>query len=75
MRWLHCADFHIGQDRTVQARLLDKIVEHITGQVLEGFVPDLVFITRELANKGVNVEFNNFRKDFADPLLRSQRGG
>ncbi len=74
MRWLHCSDFHIGSDRTAQERLLDKIVGHAADQVSKGFVPDLVFITGDLANKGVNAEYNRFRKDFFDPLRKALGG-
>jgi len=68
LRWLHCSDFHIGKDRTAQERLLEKIVEHVADQVSKGFVPDLVFITGDLANKGVNAEYNSFRNDFVEPM-------
>ena len=53
LRWLHCSDFHIGSDRTAQERLLDKIVGHVADQVSKGFVPDLIFITGDLADRFV----------------------
>lgn len=74
MRWLHCSDFHIGKDRTAQERLLDKIVEHVAARVSEGFIPDLVFITGDLANRGINAEYNTLRKDFVEPLKEALGG-
>jgi len=54
--WLHCSDFHVGKDRTAQERLLGKIVEHVQERVATGCVPDLVFITGDLANRDVSRE-------------------
>lgn len=68
LTWLHCSDFHIGKDRTAQERLLGKIVEHVREQVASGCLPDLVFITGDLANRGINAEYNTFNKDFISPL-------
>lgn len=74
MRWLHCSDFHIGKDRTAQERLTTRIVEHVAEQVSNGFVPDLVFITGDLANSASKNEYSSFRKDFLNPL-REALGG
>jgi predicted phosphodiesterase len=74
LRWLHCSDFHLGKDRTAQERLLEKIVEHLADRVAHGFIPDLVFITGDLANKGLAKEYDGLRKDFSNPL-REALGG
>lgn len=74
LRWLHCSDFHFGKDRTAQERLLEKIVEHVAERVAHGFIPDLVFVTGDLANKGLPKEYDGLRKDFVVPL-REALGG
>lgn len=51
-----------------------KIVEHVASQVSRGFVPDLVFVTGDLANKGLVKEYGSLRGDFVDPL-RETLGG
>ena len=74
LTWLHCSDFHVGKDRTAQERLLRKIVEHVRERVASGLVPDLVFITGDLANRGVNPEYKDFNEGFIAPL-REALGG
>jgi hypothetical protein len=74
LRWLHCSDFHLGKDRTAQERLLEKIVLHVQDQVSKGFVPDLVFITGDLADKGLKAQYASLRRDFINPL-RDTLGG
>ncbi|MGU5738647.1 P-loop NTPase [Aeromonas caviae] len=74
LRWLHCSDFHIGKDRTAQERLTTRIVDHVAEQVSNGFVPDLVFITGDVANSANKKEYSSFRKDFLKPL-REALGG
>ncbi|MEZ5583037.1 MAG: hypothetical protein R3F37_09985 [Candidatus Competibacteraceae bacterium] len=64
LRWLHCSDFHIGKDRTAQERPTTRIVDHVAEQVSNDFVPDLVFITGDLANSANKNEYSSFRKDF-----------
>jgi len=56
LTWLHCSDLHVGKDGIAQERLLGKIVEHVRERVASGLVPDLVLITGDLANRGVNPE-------------------
>ncbi|PPK73414.1 3',5'-cyclic AMP phosphodiesterase CpdA [Methylobacter tundripaludum] len=68
IRWLHLSDFHVGKDNYAQKRLFDKIIEHVKDQGSKGFVPDLVFITGDIANKGLKAEYETFRKGFIAPL-------
>ncbi len=68
IRWLHLSDFHVGKDNYAQKRLFDKIIEHVKDQVSKGFVLDLVFITGDIANKGLKAEYETFRKEFYKPL-------
>jgi len=74
LRWLHLSDFHVGADHYAQKRLFDKIIEHVKEQVGEGFVPDLVFITGDIANKGGKDEYQTFRKEFYIPLEEALGG-
>ena len=61
LTWLHCSDFHVDMDRTGQERLIGEIVEHVQEQVASGCAPGLVFITGDLANRGVNPEYKACR--------------
>lgn len=74
IRWLHLSDFHIGANYYAQKRLFNKIIEHVAEQAKQGFVPDLVFITGDIANKGGNDEYQTFRKEFFQPLEEALGG-
>lgn len=64
----------MGKDRTAQERLATKIVEHVAQQASNGFIPDLVFITGDIANSANKKEYSSFREDFLTPL-RNALGG
>lgn len=69
IRWLHLSDFHVGKDAYEQARLFDEIVKEVGRWIDERkFVPDYVFITGDVANKGLKKEYETFRKSFLIPL-------
>ena len=68
IRYLHLSDFHIGKDGWAQQRLLDKIIGHVKSQVDLGMCPDLVFITGDIANRGLKSEYETFRSEFFHPL-------
>jgi len=72
--WLHCSDFHLGKDNYAQCRLLEKIVEHVRCVVAGGFVPDLVFVTGDLASKGKNAGYAGFRNEVFLPLKEALGG-
>lgn len=74
MRWLHCSDFHTGKDRTAQEKLASKMIDHVKTRISEGFIPDLVFITGDIANFGLKREFDEFHNSFLQPL-RETLGG
>ncbi len=40
----------------------------VKDQVSKGVIPDLVFITGDIANKGLKAEYETFRKEFYKPL-------
>jgi len=70
IRWLHLSDFHVGKDSYEQERLFEAIVKEV-GRLKNDkppFVPDYVFITGDIANKGLRKEYETFRNDFLRPL-------
>lgn len=69
IRWLHLSDFHVGKDPSEHERLFTQILCEIDRWKTEkGFVPNYVFITGDIANKGLKKEYETFRKDFLIPL-------
>lgn len=67
--WLHLSDFHIGKDEYAQGRALDHILTEIKRVSETSRKPDLIFITGDLANKGLEREFEIFDKEFLIPLI------
>ena len=69
IRWLHLSDFHVGKDSYEQQRLFAEILGEVDRWKSErNFVPDYVFITGDIANKGLKREYETFRKEFLVPL-------
>ncbi|MVN79297.1 tetratricopeptide repeat protein [Hymenobacter sp. HMF4947] len=68
IRWLHLSDFHVGMDGYAQRKLFDYIINHVKQKKEQGFVPDFVFITGDLADKGRLEEYKQFWEEFARPL-------
>lgn len=69
VRWLHLSDFHVGKDTYEQARLFSEILEEVERWKAEKkFVPDYVFITGDIANRGLKKEYETFRIKFLGPL-------
>jgi hypothetical protein len=71
LRWLHLSDFHIGMDDNGQRKLFREICNHIAETVTGGFIPELVFITGNIANSGYTSEYSEFFDEFLDPMLGS----
>ena len=68
IRWLHLSDFHVGKDDYATRKMFDYILEHVAQRKAQGLLPDLVFITGDLANKGQTKEYETFWQDFVWPL-------
>lgn len=69
IRWLHLSDFHVGKDPVEQPRLFSEILAEVERWKTEKhFVPDYVFITGDIANKGLKKEYETFRTEFLGPL-------
>ncbi|WP_082532580.1 metallophosphoesterase [Pelomonas sp. Root1237] len=69
IRWLHLSDFHVGKDLYEQKRLFAEILLEIERwKTQKNFVPNYVFITGDIANRGLKREYEAFRKEFLVPL-------
>ena len=67
-KWLHLSDFHTGKDNYAQIKLFTYILEHIEQMKGKGIVPNAVFITGDIANKGQKEEYDIFSEEFIKPL-------
>jgi predicted MPP superfamily phosphohydrolase len=68
VRWLHLSDFHVGKDDYATRKMFDYILEHVRDRKAKGFVPDLLFITGDLADKGLASQYETFWLEFVTPL-------
>lgn len=53
VRWIHLSDFHVGKDGYGQRKLFKYILDHLHERIASGQAPDMVFITGDIANKGL----------------------
>ena len=74
VRWLHLSDFHVGMDNYGQRKLFEQICGHVKETVASGAIPDLVFLTGDLANRGANTEYAEFFELMLAPLLDALGG-
>jgi hypothetical protein len=72
LEWVLRAFYRFEPAQIVRAlgHLLGKIVEHVRERVASVLVPDLVFISGDLANRGVNQESKACNAGFIAPLRR-----
>lgn len=68
IRWLHLSGFHVGKDNYAGRMMFDYILAHVRKRKADGFVPDLLFLTGDLANKGLVGEYETFWQEFIWPL-------
>lgn len=68
IRWLHLSDFHVGKDDYATRKMFDYILAHVSKRKGDGFVPDLLFITGDLADKGLVSQYETIWQDFIWPL-------
>lgn len=68
IRWLHLSDFHVGKENYSQISMFGKILANVGDRVKKGMVPDLVFLTGDIANKGREEEYKEFEDNFLIPL-------
>lgn len=75
IRWLHLSDFHVGMDDYAQRKMFDYIFTHVRKRKEGGFVPDFIFVTGDVADKGKDSEYETFWLEFIDPLQEIIGGG
>ncbi|MEN3943505.1 metallophosphoesterase [Prosthecobacter sp. SYSU 5D2] len=68
LRWLHVSDLHVGMDDYAQRSMFEYIKSHVKKRKEEGFIPDFLFVTGDLANKGLSSEYETFWLEFIAPL-------
>lgn len=69
IRWLHLSDFHTGKDKYAQIKLFKKIHTHMKEMKEGGVVPDMIFITGDVANQGLKEQYETFTDEFLLPLV------
>ena len=69
IRWLHLSDFHTGKDNYAQIKLFQKIHTHMKEMKENGIVPDMIFITGDVANQGLKEQYETFSDEFLLPLV------
>jgi predicted phosphodiesterase len=68
IRYLHLSDFHVGKDDYAQGNMFKEIVNHVREKQEQNWVPDLVFITGDIANHGLSNEYEIFAYEFLAEL-------
>lgn len=66
--WLHLSDFHMGKEGYSQRSVLRKIVDKVKEKIEREGEPDFVFVTGDIANKGLKTEYESFWEQFIEPL-------
>jgi len=69
VRWLHVSDFHVGKNPDFEGKFLGETLKNIQENINNGIIPDFVFITGDVANKGKQVEYQKFFSVFFNPLI------
>lgn len=69
LKWLHLSDFHTGKDGYAQNKLFKSIHRHMREQKEKGFLPDMIFITGDIADKGKKEEYTIFVNEFLLPVI------
>lgn len=66
--WLHLTDIHAGRDDDAQQAMFNRILEEVRSKRDKGFVPDFVFITGDVANRGQRKDYQFFGNALLAPL-------
>lgn len=67
IHWLHLSDFHVGLDSHGQTQLFDCIIRHVEH---ENKNLDFIFITGDIAQSGLEKEYDKFGTEFIEPLQK-----
>src|SRR4051794_17680901 len=68
LSWLHLSDFHVGKDDYGQRQLFDQLLTHVAVRTRDRGAPDLVIISGDIANRGLETEYATFGEQFFLPL-------
>jgi predicted MPP superfamily phosphohydrolase len=74
IRWLHLSDFHVGKDDYATRKMFDYILAHVRQRKEDGFAPDLLFITGDLADRGLVSQYETIWQNFILPLQQEIGG-
>ena len=66
INWLHLSDFHLGKDNYGQIKLIKSIRDFIDSLLREGKEIHYIFLTGDIANKGLSNEYELFLEEFVD---------
>lgn len=70
LTWFHFSDFHFrSADDFDRGRVLNALWQDIGKQLREGFLPDFIVITGDLAYSGKPAEYARAEREFLIPLL------
>jgi len=64
IRWLHLSDFHVGKDDYGEKTLFKHVLDHVSQKKKDGFTPDLIFITGDVAYNGADGQYKAFESKF-----------
>lgn len=68
-RWLHLSDFHFGKNDYEQTQSALQLIAHLREKKGDAIIPDMVFITGDVANSSKSVEYEKFKNCIFEPLL------
>lgn len=69
IRWLHLSDFHVGKSNYPQIAMFNEILSEVQKRATSGTAPDIIFITGDIAHKGLKEEYETFYDKFYVPLI------
>lgn len=69
IRCLHLSDFHVGKDELGERQFFKYIHQHVRDRVQNDRPPDLIFITGDIAHGGLRGQYEEFSKNFFQPLI------
>lgn len=68
LTWLHLSDFHVGKDGYAERKMFDYILSHVKNRKEKGVVPDFLFFTGDLADKGLSEQYQVLWEELIIPL-------
>lgn len=75
MRWLHLSDCHVGSEEYGRDKLFAQIADEVRKRRKNGWDPDFVFLTGDIAHKGLKDEYSRVQTELLAPLDAALDGG